>query len=131
MGWKVQLNNGEVHTETVGKVSCWRELRNYCAAQKLKIEKMWYNNEILDQRAQRYFVFFHAEAHIRTGFMLQKKAVGIVRSYKDKERDITKAYIDWYLLPDDTKIFNERTVRTKESDVNAWEIIDDISIPAA
>ena len=130
MGWDVELSNGERKTEILGHVGAWRELKEYCCINKLHINKMWYNQEILDQRADSYFVFYHAEAHLRTGYLIQKKAVGIVRKYKDKDQTITKAYIDWYILPDDTKIFNQRTVRTKESDVNAWEIIDDIAISA-
>lgn len=127
MGWSVILNNGEKIDETIGRVDSWRNLHDYCKLKNLRIRRMYYNDEPLDYGAT-YFVFFHVDAFLATGYHVQKKAVGITKNISTNKGITTKAYIDWYLLPSDTKLVNERTVKNKNTDIEAFGIIDDIGI---
>lgn len=128
MGWSVTLTNGEVINEPVGRIEAWRNLRDYCRNKQLRIRHMTYNGEPMDY-GDAYFVFFHLEAHMATGYQIHKKAVGTVRKHKDEHNiNTTKAYIEWYLLPQDIKLPLQRTVKHKNKEPGAFEIIDDMSI---
>lgn len=78
--------------EDMNDVSSWRQMRDHCRKESLKISELRYNGQTIYQNADAYFAFFNILA-TTGGVNRTKRAVGC---FNKNDHGEYKARVTWY-----------------------------------
>ena len=92
VGFEALLSDGDTVRENISDVSSWRQLRDHCRKENLKISQLRYNGQPVYQNADAYFAFFNMIG-TTGGFNRSKRAIGC---FKKNDHGKIKTRVTWY-----------------------------------